>query len=142
VDYGQLNLKKKLFATDERKIDDACTCYTCKTYDRAFLHLLNTSDEVTVCSLISIHNVAYQMRLMQRVRDAIKEDRFPEFATNFIRNYYSPTVAAAIARNGEVTAEAENSLNRRNGEVSSNKFNIPDWIVNALNAVNINVLTE
>jgi hypothetical protein len=134
-----LNLKKKVFATDERKIDDACTCFTCKTYDRSFLNLQLTTDESTVCSLLSIHNVAYQMRLMQRVRDAIKEDRFPAFVLGFMRNYFSPKEVDA---NGEAVNDATNSLNRRNAETSSNKFNIPDWIVNALNAVNIDVLAE
>ncbi len=140
IDYGQLNLKKRVFAADDRKIDDACTCFTCKTYDRSFLHLqLAASDESTVCSLISIHNVAYQMRLMQRVRDAIKEDRFPEFVVDFMRNYFSPKETDV---NGEALNDATNSLNRRNAETSSNKYNIPDWIVNALDAVNIDVLVD
>ncbi len=62
VNNGQLNLKKKIYANDSNKIDDECKCYTCNTYSRSYLHmLLSGSDESTVASLVSIHNVAFQV---------------------------------------------------------------------------------
>ena len=61
VDEGQLQLKKKIFAVDERPIDDECTCYTCKNYSRAYINMISTGEESTGSSLISIHNVAYQV---------------------------------------------------------------------------------
>ena len=61
VDNGQLPLKKKTYSTDERPIDKDCTCYTCKTYTRASLHMMSYAEEVTACSLLSIHNVAFQV---------------------------------------------------------------------------------
>ena len=61
VDEGQLNLKKKIFSNDESPIDSDCTCFTCKTYSRAYLNMIFNSDEVTACSLLSIHNVAFQV---------------------------------------------------------------------------------
>lgn len=61
VDDGQLHLRKKVFAVDDNPIDTECTCFTCKTYSRAYLHMVFNSDEVTGCSLLSIHNVAFQV---------------------------------------------------------------------------------
>jgi tRNA-guanine family transglycosylase len=59
-DKGQMNLKKREFKDDFRKIDDECTCFTCQTYSRAYLHTIAT-DEATASTLISIHNIAYQV---------------------------------------------------------------------------------
>ncbi|CAF0797608.1 unnamed protein product [Brachionus calyciflorus] len=136
VDNGQLQLKRKNFAIDERPIDDECYCYTCQTYSRAYLHMVLNGDEVTACQLMSLHNVAYQMRLMQRIRDAIKNDTFPDFVRNFVRNYYSS------GKNSNDTT----SKNDKTEEISENKRGeklidgIPEWVVNSLKSVNINVL--
>ena len=61
MDEGQLQLKKKIFAEDERPIDEACSCYTCKTYTRAYLNMVTAGEESNGSSLISIHNVAFQV---------------------------------------------------------------------------------
>ena len=60
IDKGQINLKKSQYKEDFRKIDDECTCSTCQTYTRAYLHTI-AGDEATASTLISIHNVAYQV---------------------------------------------------------------------------------
>ena len=60
VPSGNLNLKKKQFAKDFRPIDENCSCSTCKTYTRAYLHTI-ASHEAVACTLISVHNVAYQV---------------------------------------------------------------------------------
>ena len=72
------------------------------------------------------------MRLMQRIRDAIKNECFPEFVVKFIRNYYAKCNYPPNNANSD----------SHGGETVSNKFNIPDWVVNALNAVSIDVLVE
>jgi queuine tRNA-ribosyltransferase catalytic subunit len=64
VDTGQLQLKKKIFATDQRRIDDQCTCFTCRTYTRDYLHMVTYAEEVTACSLLTIHNVKYQVDII------------------------------------------------------------------------------
>ena len=71
VDNGQLHLNKKIYAQDERPIDDQCSCYTCKTYTRAFLHTAFYAEEVTACSLLSYHNVAFQVFIVLSKRFAL-----------------------------------------------------------------------
>ena len=83
VRTGQLGLKNKNFAEDMTPIDKDCSCLTCKTYSRAYLHYLLTEDTTGVI-LLTIHNIAFQLRLMTDVRSAIKADCFPEF----IRSYF------------------------------------------------------
>jgi hypothetical protein len=71
------------------------------------------------------------MRLMQRVRDSIKNDTFPEFVKNYVRNYYSNK------NNNKNQSENE----QQNGKSDNkNDYNIPEWVVNSLMSVNINVL--
>lgn len=35
------------------------------------------------CHLISMHNISYQMRLMREFRDAVREDRLPQWLRQF-----------------------------------------------------------
>lgn len=85
---GQLNLKNKKFSKDFKPIDDTCDCSTCEKYTRAYLYQIATVYPVA-CSLISVHNVAFQLRLMRNIQESIKENRFPEFVKEFMKNLYS-----------------------------------------------------
>ena len=42
--------------------------------------------ETAGCHLISIHNIAYQMRLMKDIRESILNDAFPEFVQHFMKH--------------------------------------------------------
>lgn len=88
VDSGQLNLNKQTYEKDHRVIDENCICSVCQSgYTRSYLNTIVTK-ETTACHLLTIHNVAYQMRLMSRIRQAIIEDRFPQFIKDFVAVYY------------------------------------------------------
>lgn len=84
---GQLNLKQKVYVKDFKPIDEECDCSTCKTYTRAYLHGIVTIHPVA-CNLLTVHNVAFQLRLMKNIRDSIKEDRFPQFVQKYMLNLY------------------------------------------------------
>ncbi|XP_049531365.1 queuine tRNA-ribosyltransferase catalytic subunit [Anopheles darlingi] len=103
---GQINLKQRQFAQDQRPIDEECECSTCRTYSRAYLHHIVTVEPVA-CSIVTVHNVAFQLRLMRDMRQAITEDRFPEFVQEYISIRYPDNTA------------------------------VPQWIREALAAVNI-----
>jgi len=84
---GELILKKAQYKMDFRPIDEDCSCSTCKNYTRAYLHTIVTK-EASACSLLSIHNVAHQLKLMKKARDAIIEDKFPAFVAEFMRRLF------------------------------------------------------
>ncbi|GAU90528.1 hypothetical protein RvY_02934 [Ramazzottius varieornatus] len=87
VDAGQLNLRLKQYASDHTPIDPTCKCLTCQRYTRSYLHHIVT-DIPTAARLMSIHNIAYQMNLMRRIRNSLRVNRFPEFVTQFMQNRY------------------------------------------------------
>jgi queuine tRNA-ribosyltransferase len=57
------------------KIDAACTCTTCQTYDRAYLCHLFKANEPIAINLASIHNIHYMYDLMAQLRQAILDDK-------------------------------------------------------------------
>ncbi|XP_021921473.1 queuine tRNA-ribosyltransferase catalytic subunit isoform X2 [Zootermopsis nevadensis] len=85
---GQLNLKQKKYAKDFQPIDEGCDCSTCERYTRAYLHTIVTVEPVA-CHLLSVHNIAYQLRLMLSIRESIEQQRFPEFVCKFMANIYT-----------------------------------------------------
>ena len=60
VPSGKLNLKQQKFEKDFQPIDKNCQCSTCRNYTRAYLHMV--IDDAVASSLLSVHNVAYQVR--------------------------------------------------------------------------------
>ena len=80
---GTINIPNAKYKTDERPIDEACSCYTCRNYSRAYLRHLYKSRELLSYRLNTIHNLYYYLDLMDKMRHAIQEDRFPEFKKMF-----------------------------------------------------------
>jgi len=88
VPEGVIRLKKAAYAKDFRPIEPGCDCLTCRKYTRAFLHPLASRGLPFVSSLISYHNVAFMQRLTRQIRDAIKEQRFPNYVRETVRLHY------------------------------------------------------
>jgi queuine tRNA-ribosyltransferase len=65
---GRLNIKGKRYAEDQAPPDPACDCMVCRRYSRAYLRHLMHSGEPLSATLNSIHNLAYYLGIMQRVR--------------------------------------------------------------------------
>ncbi|XP_033104361.1 queuine tRNA-ribosyltransferase catalytic subunit 1-like [Anneissia japonica] len=86
VETGSLNLRSKEFANDMNPIDKACSCSTCKLHTRAYLHAINK--ETVACHLVTVHNIAYQMRLMKSIQQSIMKDTFPSFIQQFMSNMF------------------------------------------------------
>lgn len=84
---GPMNLRNARFAEDTDPLDNRCTCDTCNTYSRAYLHHLVKSQEILGAMLMTEHNIAFYQQLMQAMRDAIGEGRFATFAKDFHRDY-------------------------------------------------------
>jgi queuine tRNA-ribosyltransferase len=65
---GRLNIKNKQFAEDQRPPDPNCDCPVCRRYSRAYLRHLMQAGEALSGTLNSIHNLAYYLGVMKRVR--------------------------------------------------------------------------
>jgi queuine tRNA-ribosyltransferase len=64
----RLNIKKQDNAEDQRPIDEGCKCMVCQRYTRAYLRHLFASGEPLGATLNSIHNLAFYLETMERVR--------------------------------------------------------------------------
>jgi queuine tRNA-ribosyltransferase len=64
----RLNVKKQDNAEDQRPIDEGCRCPVCQRYTRAYLRHLFASGEPLGATLNSIHNLAFYLETMNRVR--------------------------------------------------------------------------
>ena len=84
---GPLNIRNARHAEDTGPLDERCSCDTCATYSRAYLHHLNKAGEILGAMLMTEHNIAFYQQLMQAMRDAIAEARFASFAADFRRDY-------------------------------------------------------
>ncbi len=86
---GRLTIRNGAFTKDFSPVDDTCDCHVCKNYTRAYIrHLLNLN-EITGVRLMSYHNVHFYIRLMQRIRQAIDQDRYAAFEKEFLTAYGS-----------------------------------------------------
>ncbi len=69
---GRVNLKRQEFAETDAPIDDECACHVCARHSRAYLRHLFKAGEPTASRLVSVHNVAWTIALMDRMRAAIE----------------------------------------------------------------------
>ena len=73
---GRLNLMNATFARDQRPIDEACQCYTCQTFTRAYLRHLIVAKELLAGTLLSIHNLHALIQLVKDIRVSITDHSF------------------------------------------------------------------
>ncbi len=94
--YGDLKIRNARHKTDERPLDETCTCHACagssgvpysqggrEGFSRAYLHHLDRCAEMLGPMLASIHNLHYYLNLMREVREALDAGRFGAFVTQF-----------------------------------------------------------
>lgn len=84
---GKLVIRNQNFARDWNKLDDECDCYTCKNYTRAYLRHLIKTNEILGMRLLSLHNLRFLTKLMERVRIEIEHDNLLAFRKEFYKKY-------------------------------------------------------
>merc|ERR1712062_191956 len=83
-----LDINKGINSSDLSPIEKDCPCQCCMNYTRAAIHLLFRSNQSAAASILSIHNLYHQKRLMTEMRDAILADKFPLWVRNYIKINY------------------------------------------------------
>ena len=91
---GRVDITKQRFAGQPGPLDESCDCYACANYSAAYLRHLFRAKELLGLRLASIHNLRFVLRLMERIRQAVVEDRFAAFRREFLAQY-RPTNEAA-----------------------------------------------
>jgi queuine tRNA-ribosyltransferase len=77
-------IRNARYRNDGAPVDGSCDCYTCRNYSRAYLRHLFAAKEILAMILSTIHNIRFYMRLMERIREAIRDGRYAEFSKNFL----------------------------------------------------------
>lgn len=81
---GPISLKSRKTLDNMDKLEQDCECFTCRQYTKAYVSQLFMAKETLGCHLITIHNIAFQMRLMKDIRESIEKDIFPTFIQTFM----------------------------------------------------------
>ena len=80
---GQVNIKNARHQDDPRPLDQDCSCPTCRSYSRAYLHHVVRAQEIIASMLLTWHNLHYFQTLMQGLRDAIAGQSLSAFVAEF-----------------------------------------------------------
>ena len=75
---GKMNIRRAEYASDPRPADEACDCYGCRHFSRAYLRHLHLAGEILAAHLLTLHNLTFYQCLMARLRAAIREDKLQE----------------------------------------------------------------
>ncbi len=77
---GVVRIRNSRYRDDTGPLDEACPCYTCRRYSRAYLHHLDRAGEILGARLNTLHNVRFYQDLMRGLRAAIAEGRLETHA--------------------------------------------------------------
>lgn len=116
---GVFNLRHASYASDFRAVEDGCKCTCCRPQSegglgvtRAYIHHV-AAKETAGAHLLSMHNVHYLLDMMRQAREAIVEQRYPSFLSDYFHRLYD-----------------------------GHKDKYPQWAVDALRGVGIDLLVE
>ena len=87
---GRINMRNRAYAREDAPLDPECDCYCCRTFSRAYLRHLVHSKELLGHHLLSLHNIRFLNRHVQRMREAILEGRLTTYIDTFLGRYLHP----------------------------------------------------
>ncbi len=73
---GKIAIKNAAHRAADEPIDPECDCYLCAHFSRAYLRHLFVANEVGYHRLATLHNLAFYLRLMRRMRAEIEAGTF------------------------------------------------------------------
>ncbi len=82
---GQIKLRNKKFTLDTGPLDDQCDCYTCRNFSRGYIRHLFLVKEMLGPILVALHNLSFFQWLMAQTRQAIREERFADWAAQWLK---------------------------------------------------------
>ncbi len=84
---GRLVVRNAKYARDFRPLDEDCDCPVCKQYTRAYIRHLIKCNETFGFRLTTYHNLYFLLKLMENVREAIRNDCLLDFKEAFFERY-------------------------------------------------------
>lgn len=84
---GRLVVRNARYSKDFGPLDSDCDCYACRNYSRAYIRHLFNVDEILGARLATTHNLYFLIKLMENIREAIKENRLLEYKEEFYKKF-------------------------------------------------------
>jgi len=85
--WGKTNIKRAEYREDDAPLDPACSCYTCRTFSRAYLRHLYMAKEILSFRLNTIHNLRYFLDLVAGARAAIEAGTYQAYKAQVAAAY-------------------------------------------------------
>jgi len=92
---GVFNLRHASYAFDFGPVEEGCQCTCCRSPEegglgitRAYIHHV-AAKETAGAHLLSLHNVHHLLEMMRQAREAIMNDKYPEFLKSYFAKLYS-----------------------------------------------------
>jgi queuine tRNA-ribosyltransferase len=76
---GRVIIKQAQYKDDPRPVDEACDCYACRNFSRAYLRHLFQAGEMSFSTLATLHNLTRYLNIMREMRRAILTGEFPQY---------------------------------------------------------------
>lgn len=110
TDDGRLNMNSSAPRTQLEPIDRECDCYACRHYTRAYLAHLIRAEEMLAPRMLSLHNLRYLHRLVERARTAIEQGTFQTWAQTWVHRYFRGAVPRWFAEALEAGSRVQSSV--------------------------------
>lgn len=94
--HGDVMIRNATFKEDFSPIEEGCDCYACRNYSRAYVRHLINAGEIFGGRLLSVHNIRFLHRLVEKIKKSIMEDRFLDFRKEFYENYHFKANKAGV----------------------------------------------
>ena len=86
---GMLSIKQERWIHDFGPVDKDCNCKDCRTYSRSYLRHLFKEQEILSSILATYHNLYFLNNMLKEIRQAINEDRFEQYRSDFLKRFHS-----------------------------------------------------
>lgn len=84
---GRIIVRDAKYAEDFTPIDPECDCYVCRNFTRGYIRHLFKSGEMLGLRLATWHNLRFLLKLMENVREAIRNDCLMDFRNEFFSKF-------------------------------------------------------
>lgn len=71
LENGRLQIKKSIYAKDDKPLLEGCTCYTCQHHSRGYLHYLFKTKSLAFSHLACIHNIHVMHDVCEKMKEKI-----------------------------------------------------------------------
>lgn len=94
---GRIIIRDAKYAEDFSPIDEECDCYVCRNFTRAYIRHLFKAGEILGLRLATWHNLRFLLKLMEDVREAIRNDSLADFRNEFFSKFgYSQKTGSSV----------------------------------------------